>query len=136
MSPVHRCAGGILVRDASVLLCHRAPDRAWFPNVWDIPGGHVEPAETGATALVRELREELGVTAVVAGEPFAVVQSAEHALHMDVWLVDTWRGTPTNRAPEEHDRIAWFVHEELHRLTLADESYRPVLAKAIETGHH
>jgi len=104
--------------------------------VWDIPGGHIERAETGAKALVRELREELGITAVVVGEPLAVVESAEHALHMEIWLVDTWHGTPSNRAPEEHDRIAWFGHEELHALVLADESYRPLLAKAIETGQH
>jgi mutator protein MutT len=133
---VHRCAAGILVRDSTVLLCHRAPDRAWFPNVWDVPGGHIEVTETSEMALVRELREELGITAVVAGEPFAVVENAEHALHMEIWLVDSWHGTPSNQAPEEHDRIAWVVHEDLHNLALADESYRPLLAKAIETGQH
>lgn len=133
---VHRCAGGILVRDSAVLLCHRAPERAWFPNVWDIPGGHIEPGETSVDAIVRELAEELGISAIVTGAPFAIVESAEHALHMEVWLVDTWAGTPANRAPEEHDRIAWFAHEELRSLALADESYRPLLANAIETGQH
>ena len=133
---VHRCAAGILVRDSTVLLCHRAPDREWFPNVWDVPGGHIEATETSAMALVRELREELGITAVVAGEPFAVVASAEHALHMEIWLVDSWHGTPSNRAPDEHDRIAWFGQGDLAGLALADDSYRPLLAKAIETGQH
>ena len=33
-----------LLRDGNrVLLCHRSPRRRWYPDVWDLPGGHVEP---------------------------------------------------------------------------------------------
>ena len=133
---LHRCAGAILVQSAEVLLCHRSPDRAWFPDVWDIPGGHLEAGETSAAAIVRELNEELGITASVMGEPFAIVESAEHSLRMEVWLVDTWEGTPANRAPDEHDRIAWFAPEEVGALALADDSYRPLLARAAGIGQH
>jgi hypothetical protein len=42
-------------------------------------------------------------------------------------------GTPTNRAVDEHDRIAWFAPEELTSLALVDESYRPLLARAVES---
>lgn len=129
---VHRCAGAILVQGAAVLLCHRSPTREWFPDVWDIPGGHIEHGETSTTAIVRELDEELGIAASVSGEPFAVVESAELSLAMDVWLIDTWEGTPTNRAFDEHDRIAWFAPEEVAALALADESYRTLLARAVD----
>jgi 8-oxo-dGTP diphosphatase len=32
-----------------------------FPNCWDLFGGHVDPGETPAIALVREIQEELGI---------------------------------------------------------------------------
>jgi 8-oxo-dGTP diphosphatase len=45
-----------------VLLCHRSADRRWYADVWDLPGGHVEAGESPSIALVRELREELGIS--------------------------------------------------------------------------
>ena len=36
---------GVLVRGTEVLLGHRSPGRRWYPDVWDLPGGHVEPGD-------------------------------------------------------------------------------------------
>ena len=54
---------GVIVMDSRILLCHRSPGRRWYPDVWDLPGGHVEVGESSADALKRELLEELGVAA-------------------------------------------------------------------------
>ncbi|MGZ8336657.1 MAG: NUDIX domain-containing protein, partial [Allosphingosinicella sp.] len=43
-----------------VLLQQRAPRRA-MAGLWEFPGGKVEPDELPEAALVRELREELGI---------------------------------------------------------------------------
>ena len=40
----HDVVAGVLIRDGHVLLCHRSPAREWYPDVWDLPGGHVEAA--------------------------------------------------------------------------------------------
>ena len=53
---------GVMIKDGRILLCHRSPHRRWYPDVWDLPGGHVEPGETSTEALKRELLEELGVS--------------------------------------------------------------------------
>ncbi|MGQ0571005.1 MAG: NUDIX domain-containing protein [Armatimonadota bacterium] len=59
---MRRCAGG-LMREGKILLAKRAPDRRLYPGVWDSVGGHCAPDEQPAGALVREIQEELGVTA-------------------------------------------------------------------------
>jgi 8-oxo-dGTP diphosphatase len=60
------CAGGLLVRGDETLLARRAPDRSFYPFVWDVVGGHCESAEAPGDALVREVQEEIGVTAALA----------------------------------------------------------------------
>ncbi|HUJ58408.1 MAG TPA: (deoxy)nucleoside triphosphate pyrophosphohydrolase [Kofleriaceae bacterium] len=54
-------AGLIVGADRRVLIAQRRADQA-LPLSWEFPGGKVEPGEAPAAALVRELREELGVT--------------------------------------------------------------------------
>lgn len=61
----------VVWRGDTVLLTQRPPDRA-HPLQWEFPGGKLEPDETQAEALVRELREELGVAAT-PGRRLAVV---------------------------------------------------------------
>lgn len=123
---VHDVVAALLVRDARVLLCHRTPGREWYPNVWDLPGGHVENGETGADALVRELAEELGIVAdVPVAEP--VVVAVEGDLRLRIWRLDTWRAEPVNRCPEEHDAIAWFGADDLAGLALAHPSYAEMI---------
>ena len=51
-----------LVRDGLVLLVHRHPSRQWYPDCWDLVGGHVEAGESARDAVVRECFEELGVS--------------------------------------------------------------------------
>ena len=57
------CAAGILIHDLKILLAKRSASRAFYPSVWDLPGGHLEAGESPQTALVRELKEELGIVA-------------------------------------------------------------------------
>jgi 8-oxo-dGTP diphosphatase len=57
----HHVVAVILRQADRLLLCHRAPTRRWYPDVWDFAGGHVEPEELPEEALRREVLEELGV---------------------------------------------------------------------------
>ena len=56
-----------LVRDGLVLLVHRHPLRQWYPDCWDLVGGHVEPGESPREAVIRECFEELGADPGEAG---------------------------------------------------------------------
>ncbi|HLX00414.1 MAG TPA: (deoxy)nucleoside triphosphate pyrophosphohydrolase [Candidatus Acidoferrales bacterium] len=57
----------VIERDSRILICQRRRDMQ-FPLKWEFPGGKVERGESLQTALVRELKEELGVDAVVGRE--------------------------------------------------------------------
>jgi 8-oxo-dGTP diphosphatase len=118
----HRIVCALLIRDGEVLLAHRSPTKKWYPNVWDLPGGHIESNETTADALVREIREELGVSiGAPAGQPLLRLDTPE--MEMSVWRFDAWDGDIRNAAPEEHDEVGWFTLAETQLLELASESY-------------
>lgn len=129
---MHEVVVGALVREGRVLLVHRSPHRRAYPDVWDLPGGHIETGETELAALTRELREELGVQ-IATG-------SATHLCRLDsgigwesvrlsAWVVGEWRGIPANVAPYEHDAIRWFRVDEFP--LLAHERLGTALAAAI-----
>jgi 8-oxo-dGTP diphosphatase len=57
-------AGLIVAPEGRVLIAQRREDQA-MPLKWELPGGKIEIGESPERALVRELREELGVTVEV-----------------------------------------------------------------------
>ena len=119
---------GAVVERGRVLLCHRCPDRPWYPNVWDLPGGHVERGETLSDALARELREELGITVHPKTDDPVEYLRTPH-FEMSIWLVTVWEGVPVNLAPAEHDALGWFV--DLVSMELAHQSYLDVLGRIL-----
>jgi 8-oxo-dGTP pyrophosphatase MutT (NUDIX family) len=84
--------------------------------VWDLPGGIVEAGESELDALTRELHEELGVQIVTGSASHlcrGTVGAADDPARLSAWLVRDWSGTPANVAPDEHDDLGWFAHDEL-----------------------
>jgi 8-oxo-dGTP diphosphatase len=58
---------GILERERRILICRRTAEQS-HPLEWEFPGGKVEPGESPAEALARELEEELGITGAAGDE--------------------------------------------------------------------
>ncbi|KRF15540.1 acetyltransferase [Nocardioides sp. Soil797] len=111
-------AAAALVRDGAILLGHRHPERRWYPNCWDLVGGHIEPGERPEQAVVRECFEELGIH-VHDPRPVPTTVS-DPTLEMHVFIVTSWDGEPANTAPDEHDDLRWFRIDEVAELELAD----------------
>ena len=65
-------AAAIIRRDEHILLTKRRPN-AHLANLWEFPGGKVEPGESLKDALRRELSEELGIDAVVGEEYYTTI---------------------------------------------------------------
>ncbi len=121
---------GLLVRDDTVLMCHRRADREFFPDVWDFPGGHVEEGEAPRAALIRELREELGIEIPDPDEP-RLARFVDQIQDLSIWRVDQWSGIVVNAAPEEHDDMRWIRSDEVASLELADPVYASLIAQAL-----
>lgn len=64
---VRLVAAGLILRGDTVLICQLRPDQPMALQ-WEFPGGKLEPGETAAEALRRELDEELGIQAEVGAQ--------------------------------------------------------------------
>ena len=88
----HRIVAVILLRPEEMLLCHRSPARLAYPDVWDFPGGHVEPGENPLDALRREVAEELGAELDgVDGGPVLRRVDPQRSLDLTVWASRRWQ---------------------------------------------
>jgi 8-oxo-dGTP diphosphatase len=121
----------VLVRGDTVLMGHRSPDRRWYPDVWDLPGGHVEPGEDEPAALARELCEEVGV---VPRDPVPLARLEDDELALSLWVVRAWDGEPRNLQPHEHDELRWVTTADLPGLRLAHPAYADVVRRLVGPG--
>lgn len=120
------CVGGILLKEGKLLLGRRAKERAFYPRVWDIIGGHVEGHETPEQALMRELQEELNVRATEVKLLTTLTDReimAGSQLSLYIYLVTNWIGVPINASPAEHEKLGWFGIYEAVQLDLALPMY-------------
>jgi 8-oxo-dGTP diphosphatase len=116
---------GAALLDGDRLLAARRSAPPELAGRWELPGGKVEPGETPERALVRELREELGVTA----EPVARVPGEwppKPGYVLRVWTARLLAGTP--EPLEDHDELRWLTPGELWDVDWLDQDVAAVEA--------
>lgn len=98
-------AAAVLQRpDGSFLLAQRPADKIWA-GYWEFPGGKVEAGESAHDALVRELREELGIDVVTAYPWLTRVFTYPHAtVRLSFFRVTEWCG---EMHPHEGQQFSW-----------------------------
>lgn len=114
-------AAALVNEDNEVLLAQR-PEGGRLAGKWEFPGGKVEADESPEAALVRELKEELGITVDEKDvEPFWFLSHAypEYGFHllMPVYLCRRWEGKPTALT---HSEIIWEFPAAMHELDMID----------------
>jgi len=100
--------GAAIVRDGQILLIKRLrPPEA---GCWSLPGGKVDFLESVAAAVVREIREEIGVT-IALDRGLGVVEMIglddQHWVS-PIYLAHIVAGEPRVCEPEKHENIEWF----------------------------
>jgi 8-oxo-dGTP diphosphatase len=114
--------------DGRVLLARR-PEGKKMAGLWEFPGGKLNPGETPEVALIRELKEELGIDVTAAClAPFAFASHAYEGFHllMPLFLCRRWKGIPTGR---ENQTLAWVRASKLteYEMPPADKPLIPLL---------
>ena len=109
-----------VIRQGDKILLHqRSLESRGQPGKWENAGGEIDPGETPEVAIVREIKEELGVDFTVEKRFYEdVFKSGE-----DDWKViifgGTISGTPQVMIPAETMAVKWFDISELHTVDLA-----------------
>jgi 8-oxo-dGTP diphosphatase len=114
--------------DGRVLLARR-PEGKKMAGLWEFPGGKLNQGETPEAALVRELKEELGINVATSClAPFAFASHAYERFHllMPLYLCRRWKGTPQ---PREGQALAWVRPQKLAEYPMppADRPLIPLL---------
>ena len=92
--------------DGRVLIAKRPEGKA-MAGLWEFPGGKVDPGEPPEAALIRELKEELGVdTAESCLAPLTFASHAYDDFHllMPLYVCRRWKGVVT---PQEGQEVTW-----------------------------
>ena len=92
--------------DGRILIAQRPEDKH-MANMWEFPGGKVEPGETPEACLIRELAEELGINvtkACIAPLTFASHTYDNFHLLMPLYVCRRWEGLVTCL---EHKALKW-----------------------------
>ena len=118
-------AAALTKADGRVLI-QRRPQGKTLAGMWEFPGGKVDPGESPECALVRELREELGVEvdpAVLVPLTFASLPLGDGFLVLLLYRCREWRGVPEAL---EASALAWRVPRDLHAFAMP-EADRPFI---------
>jgi 8-oxo-dGTP diphosphatase len=111
------------------ILIARRPEGKKLAGLWEFPGGKINPGETPEAALVRELKEELGIEVQTKNlAPFTFASHAYEHFHllMPLFLCRRWTGKPQ---PREGQALAWVVPDRLveYPMPPADRPLIPML---------
>ncbi|MFG2328790.1 (deoxy)nucleoside triphosphate pyrophosphohydrolase [Streptomyces sp. NPDC048604] len=110
--------------DRGRLLAARRSTPPELAGRWELPGGKLEPGESAEKALVRELREELGVET----EPEERIPGEwplKPGYVLRVWTTRLLAGEPEPQ--QEHDELRWLGRDELESVDWLDVD-RPAVA--------
>lgn len=104
----------VIYHDDKVLLGQRSKNESHAAGYWAAIGGGVEPGESFEQAIIREVKEEIGVDVRVV-QKLESFPATENTCMLHWFHVEIISGTP-RICDEEHDELRWFKPSELQVL--------------------
>ena len=127
---IHVVAAALVDADGRVLLAQR-PAGKHMAGLWEFPGGKIDAGEIPEYALMRELREELGIETrpccfTAAG--FASHSYEDFYLLMPLFACRVWQGTPQ---PREGQSLKWVFPKEMYNYPMPPADI-PLVAQLLQ----
>ena len=121
MSIVRVAVGVIINKDNQVLIAKRASYQHQGDK-WEFPGGKVENTESSDEALVRELKEEVGIEAQAVEFMLEIIhQYDDKKVQLDVYKVEKWMGEATGKEGQD---ILWVDISQLEKYKFPDANIK------------
>lgn len=119
----------VIVQDGRVFCAKRPMDKI-LGGLWEFPGGKVEPGESLEEALIREIKEELGIEITITKHLLNVVHEyPSHSVNLHTYLCH-W--VANDLILHVHTDAKWVSPKELHELewVAGDDPIIEVLQKS------
>jgi 8-oxo-dGTP diphosphatase len=115
----------ILERDGKILMIYREFTKV-YNNAYALPAGKVEKGESLKANIIREAKEEIGITLQLEDVTLAVTlwanynnEAGQHIEDVGFFFKATeWTGEPVNAEPHKHGHLKWVTLNELPENTL------------------
>ena len=107
----------IFVNDKKQVLLFLRDDKSdiIYPNMWDVPGGHVEPGETPKQCIIREMKEEMDID--LKDFHLLCEKKFEDRIEYTYWKHANLKIDEINLM--EGQRLKWFTRKEVKSIELA-----------------
>jgi 8-oxo-dGTP diphosphatase len=126
---IHRVVDGV----PKVFMARRAATKKFFPDVYELPGGHIDYGEDLKEGLKREVREELQAD-ITVGDPFAVFTylndvKGSHSIEVIYFAQLTGGPDSLQLNPADHSTAGWFAADEITGLLAENDDELPNILK-------
>jgi len=117
--------------EGQIFLTKRAPEKRYMPNKWENPAGHVQSGEDCIAAIIRELKEETGLTVTPEQITFFGASCAAPYLGRDYGVRMNFDLSVIQLQPGETSDAKWVSFEEFRKM-LNEDAFAPSLKEHMQ----
>jgi 8-oxo-dGTP diphosphatase len=130
---IHLAGGIILDRQGRILLLHRNTTKKQH---WEIPGGKIEPGEIAEQAVIRELREELGIEVnLIKTLGVKEFNEDDYTINFSWYLAEITDGDPQVSEAELFDDLQFFsqveIRKDYNKMSLGTQNFLAMLDEGL-----